>query len=231
MSYFRCIDKGKGPIKLFIGGLHGNEGKTTIDFLKSLKTNDFSNGRILIYNFDKTPYVSTLKEEYYSSAIGKKLIAIIKRYKPDFYTELHCYNLKNYKKLISNSRRTIEGVPPLIELRNHVLMSSVSPLIRMKYFDRNTVCKTLEIPCLDEQFLKSYPDNQNTTHVRDNNQINSTDFNMESSFKIYLDILKIIAKSNNRSEFENKMKDIYPEQVRLATEFAKDIFGEYFPPF
>ena len=30
MSYFRYIDNGEGPTKLFIGGLHGNEGVTSL---------------------------------------------------------------------------------------------------------------------------------------------------------------------------------------------------------
>ena len=37
MSYFRYIDNGEGPTKLFIGGLHGNEGKTSIKFIKRIK--------------------------------------------------------------------------------------------------------------------------------------------------------------------------------------------------
>ncbi len=33
MSYFRYVDNGEGPTKLFIGGVHGNEGKTSLNFL------------------------------------------------------------------------------------------------------------------------------------------------------------------------------------------------------
>lgn len=215
MSYFRCINKGKGPTKLFVGGIHGNEGKTTIHFLKSLIANDFSKGKIIIYNFDKTPYISTLKEEYYKSTIGKEIIAIIKKYKPDFYTELHCYNFKNYNKLISPKRKKEQGVPPLIELENHVLISSVSPLIRMEYFSKETICKTLELPCFNE--------NQ---HDNDGN-----DFNKELAVSTYFNILKLIAKSKNRKEFEKEMIAIYPKQVDLAIKYAKEIFGNYFPPF
>ena len=33
MSYFRYIDNGEGPTKLFIGGVHGDEGKDVLPFL------------------------------------------------------------------------------------------------------------------------------------------------------------------------------------------------------
>ena len=212
MSYYRFIDKKEGPTKLFVGGVHGNEGETSIDFFKSLSNSDFSNGKTFIYNFDNTKYISTLKKGYYDSKIGKYIINLIKKHKPDFYTELHCYNIKNYKNLISKNRREFQGVPPLIELENHVLISSVSPIIRTKYFEMETVCKTLEIPCFkknkySERLLKSSEDNT------------------------YLNILKIIAKSNNRKVFEEKMRTRYPKQVELAIKYSNEIFGKNFPPF
>lgn len=145
MSYYRFIDKGEGPTKLFVGGIHAHEGETTIDFFKSLPFSDFSEGKIFIYNFDNTPYISTLKKEYFDSNMGKYIINLIKKHKPDFYTELHCYNIKNHKKLTFKDRMESQGVPPLINLENNVLISSVSPLIRIKYFKMETVCKTLEI--------------------------------------------------------------------------------------
>lgn len=36
--------------------------------------------------------------------MGKYLINFIKKHKPNFYTELHYYNIKNYKKPISKDR-------------------------------------------------------------------------------------------------------------------------------
>ena len=86
MSYFRYIDKGEGPTKLFIGGVHGNEGVVTLDLVKRLTVDDFCDGQIYIYNFDRTPYISTLKEDFYKSEQGRKIISLIKYYKPDFYT-------------------------------------------------------------------------------------------------------------------------------------------------
>ena len=64
MSFFKYIDNGKGPTKLFLGGVHGNEGKTSIKFIKKLKQEDLSSGQFYFYNFDKTKYMSTIKKEY-----------------------------------------------------------------------------------------------------------------------------------------------------------------------
>ena len=50
MSYFRYVDNGEGPTKLFIGGVHGNEGKTSLKFIKRLNIDDFSKGQFYFYN-------------------------------------------------------------------------------------------------------------------------------------------------------------------------------------
>ena len=50
MSYYRHINNGEGPVKLIIGGIHGNEGQTTINLVKLLKKTDFGPGQIYIYN-------------------------------------------------------------------------------------------------------------------------------------------------------------------------------------
>ena len=230
MSFFKCINKGKGPIKLYVGGVHGNEGKTTIHMVKSLADNDFSNGKHMFYNFDETPYISTLNEEYYSSDIGKKIIDLIKKYKPDFYTELHCYNIQNYRKLVSPNRREIQGVPPLIELKNHVLISSVSPLIRKKYFQKETICKTLELPCFNENQLNNSKNSK--VNFDSNRYIDKTNnFNQDLANNTYLGVLKLIAKSKSRKDFEKEIVAIYPNQVKLAKKYAKEIFGKDYPPF
>ena len=183
MSYFKYIDNGKGPVKLFIGGVHGNEGVTSLKFIKRIKKSDLSSGQFYFYNFDKTQYISTIKKEYYKSETGLKILNLIKYFNPDFYTELHCYNLKNYEKLTSMERYAKTGVPPLIKLGNHVLVSSVSPLIRMTYFTTDTVCKTLEFPC----FEKLTPE-----------IIEEYNFDEKSAVKTYEDLLKLILKSPSR---------------------------------
>ena len=216
MSYFKYIDNGKGPTKLFLGGVHGNEGKTSINFIKSIKHEDLSCGQFYFYNFDKTEYISTIKMEYYESELGQKILNLIKYFEPDFYTELHCYNLKNYDKLTSMERYKKTGVPPLIPAGNHVLVSSVSPLIRMTYFSTDTVCKTLEFPCIEKLTSES---------------IEKFDFDEKLATQRYMDLLKLITKCETRMDFENAMMKKYKSQVYLAMDYAKKVFGEDFPPY
>lgn len=216
MSYFKYIDNGEGPVKLFLGGVHGNEGKTSIKFIKAIKEEDLSSGQFYFYNFDKTDYISTIKKEYYESDLGKRILKLIKYFEPDFYTELHCYNLKNYDKLTSMERYKKTGVPPLIPAGNHVLVSSVSPLIRMTYFSTDTVCKTLEFPCIE----KLNPQ-----------VIEELNFDKKLAVERYMDLLRLIAKSPSRNYFECEMMKRYRPQVDLAINYAKKVFGEDFPPY
>ena len=216
MSYFRYIDNGSGPTKLFIGGVHGNEGLTSLKFIKRINEEDLSPGQFYFYNFDKTPYVSTIKKEYYQTELGLKILDLIETLKPDFYTELHCYNLKNYEKLTSMERYKKTGIPPLIKLGNYILVSSVSPLIRMTYFSTETVCKTLEFPCIE----KLTPE-----------LIDEYDFNKDLAIETYEDLLKLILKSPSRNHFECQMLKDYAPQVDLAVKYAKKVFGEDFPPY
>ncbi|MBQ6099569.1 MAG: DUF2119 domain-containing protein [Methanobrevibacter sp.] len=216
MSYFRYIDNGEGPTKLFIGGVHGNEGATSLRFLERIKIEDLSPGQFYFYNFNKSEYISTIKKEYYESDIGKKILNLIEYFEPDFYTELHCYNLKNYEKLTSMERYKKTGVPPLIKLGNHVLVSSVSPLIRMTYFSTETVCKTLEFPC----FEKLTPE-----------IVEKYDFDEDLAIATYVKLLKLILKSPSREHFERQMLIDYAPQVDLAVKYAKKVFGEDFPPY
>ena len=198
MSYFKYIDNGNGPTKLFLGGVHGNEGKTSIKFIKSLKQEDLSCGQFYFYNFDKTDYISTIKKEYYESELGQKILNLIKYFEPDFYTELHCFDLSHYDKLTSMNRYKRTGVPPLIPAGNHVLVSSVSPLIRMNYFSTDTVCKTLEFPCIEKltpEIMKKY------------------DFDKDLAIKRYMDLLRLITKCETRMDFENAMMKKYKSQV------------------
>ncbi|MBE6500696.1 MAG: DUF2119 domain-containing protein [Methanobrevibacter thaueri] len=216
MSYFRYIDNGRGSTKLIIGGVHGNEGLTSIKFIKNISEDNLSPGQFYFYNFDKTPYISTIKKEYYQSELGLKILNLISELKPDFYTELHCYNLKNYEKLTSMERYLKTGIPPLIKLDNHVLVSSVSPLIRMTYFTTDTVCKTLEIPC----FEKLTPD-----------IISEYDFNMDLACSTYEKLFNLILKSPSREYFEKEMLIHYKKQVYIAMDYASKVFGEDFPPY
>ncbi len=199
MLYSKVIEKGNGPTRIIIGGVHGNEGLTTIDLIKHLKENDVIDGKLLIYNCPKSKYVSTLDPQYYHSHMGEKILNLIKTYKPEIYVELHCYKPASYLKLIDLDRKKRAGVPPLIELEHGVLISSVAPYLRTKFFKRHDVCITLEMPCKPT----------------------------EKSRQIYLEVMKAIAGSKNRSELEDKLRIKYPEQVKTAQRYAAEFFGEY----
>ena len=216
MSYFRYIDNGDGPTKLFIGGVHGNEGVTSLKFLKRINLEDLSPGQFYFYNFDRTEYISTIKKEYYESELGSRILDLIRYFEPDFYTELHCYDLRNYDRLTSMERYRKTGIPPLIKLGNHVLVSSVSPLIRMTYFSTDTVCKTLEFPCLEKltpEIAEKYYFNQN------------------QAVETYESLLKLILSSPSRQHFESEMMKKHKEQVMLAMKYAEKVFGKDFPPY
>jgi hypothetical protein len=199
MLFSRVIKKGVGPTRIFIGGVHGKEGLTTLNLIKHLKGDDVADGKLLLYNCPESKYISTLDPLYYHSAIGKKILRLIKNYKPEIYVELHCYKPESYLKLIDKNRKKRVGVPPLIELEHGVLISSVSPYLRTKFFQRNDVCITLEMPCRPT----------------------------EKSCNIYLEVMKAIAGSRNRSELEDKLNIKYPSQVKRAQRYAAEFFGEY----
>jgi len=199
MAYFKKIEKSDGPTRIFIGGVHGKEGLTTIELVKKLNNEDVVNGKLLLFNCPNSKYISTLDPRYYKTKMGKTIIDLINKYKPEIYVELHCYKPESYHKLINLNRKDEVGVPPLIELEKGVLISSVAPYLRTELFKRNDVCITLEMPCSPS----------------------------EESKAVYFEIMKEIAGSDNRKEFEEKLQVKYPVQVRRAKKYAAEFFGEY----
>ena len=88
--------KGNSGRKLFIGGLHGNEGKFTEivlkDFINLLKEDNYSGNIVVISKLvENSKYISTLSEKFYETDEGKALINIIENYNPNIYFELHAY--------------------------------------------------------------------------------------------------------------------------------------------
>lgn len=221
MSYFRYIDNGEGPTKLFIGGVHGDEGKDVLPLIKLLSNDDFSSGQIYIYNFDKTPYISTIHREFYQSEQGKKILDLIDYYKPDFYTELHSYNIKHFKKLTSLERLDSQGIPPLIDCGQYVLCSSVSPLIRRKHFTKENICQTLEFPSFRGEDLK----------LSEDELLEKYDYNYDLSVEEYMSFLRLITLSKNRDDFEKRVLKDYKKQADLALKYVKIIYGLDFPRY
>ena len=221
MSYFRYIDNGEGPTKLFIGGVHGDEGKDVLPLIKLLSDDDFSSGQIYIYNFDKTPYISTIHKEFYQSEQGRKILGLIDYYKPDFYTELHSYNIKHFKRLTSLERLDSQGIPPLIDCGQYVLCSSVSPLIRRKHFTKENICQTLEFPSFRGEDLK----------LSDEELFEKYDYNYDASVHEYMSFLRLITLSKNRDDFEKRVLKDYKKQADLALKYVKIIYGLDFPRY
>ena len=126
---------------------------------------------------------------------------------------------KTHKKLIDDSRFQSQGVPPLIDCGNFILVSSVSPLIRFKYFEKETVCKTIEIPSFNSKHfdLKKVEKNYG--------------FNKKLSIDKAMDLLYLVTKSNTRREYEKNISAKYPKQVNLAIKYVRELFGVSFSPY
>lgn len=202
MAFKKVINKGNGPTRLFIGGVHGKEGLTTIGALSQIYENDVKNGSLTMYNFDKSPYISTLDRHYYSSDRGREIVSIIRYLKPEMYVECHCYNSNSFEKLTDLNRKERTGVPPLIHLEKGVLIGSISPYIRTSLFDEWDVCITLEIPC---------------KHSKD-------------ALDVYLNVMKAVAGSKDKYELLDKLRADYPEQIEIAARYAVELYWNGYPP-
>lgn len=86
----------------------------------------------------------------------------------------------------------------------------------MTYFSTDTVCKTLEFPCVEKltpEIVEEY------------------NFNKEKAVKSYEDLLKLILRAPSRKYFEDEMIRLYKDQVDLAIRYAEKVFGKDFPPY
>lgn len=186
MGMFEVSGFGR-PVKLLVGGLHGNEGKTTAKVLQEMSGVKVEKGSVVLCDLSKkSKYVSTLNPVYYDTGEGKRLLSAIRRFKPEIYIELHSYNSRNYEKLTDPFRRLKAGVPPFIELKNGILLGSVSPNLRTQEFTRNDFCLSVEIPS-----------------------------NL-SDPSILIDLLIMTIKSGERCEILSNLRIEYPSKIRRA---------------
>ncbi|MBI5681369.1 MAG: DUF2119 domain-containing protein [Methanobacterium sp.] len=202
MVYKKVIDKGEKPKRLFIGGVHGHEGLTTIKALSQISDVDVKNGNLTIYNFDESHYISTLDRHYYNLDMGKKIVSIIRDLKPEMYVELHCYNSNSFERLTDTNRKEHTGVPPLIHLEKGVLIGSISPYIRTSLFDEWDVCITLEIPCKPSK----------------------------ESMDVYLNVMRAVATSKDKYELLDNLRVDYSDQVDTAAKYAVELYWDGYPP-
>ncbi len=131
------------PVRLFVGGLHGNEWIDTSGILEKLDPP--AAGSLAIMPVICTQkYVSTLEEHYYRT-LGKPIIQAVEELRPSIYIEFHSYSRQNQKLLTGADRIQKTGVPAYSQLDNDVLLGSVSPVIRRKYFPAEALCLSFEI--------------------------------------------------------------------------------------
>jgi hypothetical protein len=183
------------PIRLFVAGLHGEEWKDTTGILRTI-TAPKTGILALIPLVSSGKYVSTLKEEYYP-VTGKKIIEAIEELAPEIYVELHSYSRENLEKLAGKDRLERIGVPAFSLLKEGVLLGSVSPRVRKKYFPKEALCLSFEIQ---------------------KGNIESRKFTSQM-----LDILKEI---QTRDEFIEYLNDAFPVQAKKVIEDYRRFYGE-----
>jgi hypothetical protein len=186
---------GGRPIRLFVAGLHGDEWKDTTGILKNIKAPK-TGTLALIPVVSSGKYVSTLEADYYPET-GIKIIKAIEILKPEIYVELHSYSRENLEKLAGKDRLDRIGVPAYSVLKEGVLLGSVSPWIRKKYFPKEALCLSFEI---QKGNLKS---RKFTT--------------------LMLDVLK---ETQSRDEFIEYLKKEFPVQAKKAIDDYQRFYGE-----
>jgi len=203
VDFFKRIGVKEGTSRLFVGGVHGKEGLSTIHAIEAAKNINVHEGYLILCNMPPSPYLSTLNPLYYLSLAGSKLIDLVMKNQPSIYLELHCYRPENYPKLTREDRKEVFGVPSLVELENGVLIGSISPFARSVFFDLDDFPFTLEVPCNPPS----------------------------ESLQTCISFMEILAGSSNRLEIMEKLKKIYPEQVERLDTYFNDYFLNFHPAF
>lgn len=148
MRIYELRSPREGPTRLFLGGLHGKEGKAARPILTKLAAGGTpSNGKAIVVPAlcMGKKYLSTLQEHYYETEEGVKVLFLIQKYSPSIYVELHCYRRSAFSSLTSLERVSKAGVPPMVELEGKVLVGSVSPHLLSRF--RFELSLVVEIPC------------------------------------------------------------------------------------
>ncbi len=142
---FVVLGDGK-PVKMMVAGVHGREAATTESYLWHALEMDLDEGLLVLATITKgSKYISTLNPRYLKLKAGKKLVSLIKKFKPQIYLELHSYSASNYWRLVDPLRKIRKGVPPLIDIGDGVLIGAVSPYIR-RLFSLEDFCFVVETP-------------------------------------------------------------------------------------
>jgi hypothetical protein len=192
MSY-RILGEGK-PVRLFVAGLHGEEWRDTSDILENIEAPQKGTLAVIPLVNNGT-YISTLDDRYFSE-IGIPIIEAVEELKPEVYIEIHSYSAENLEALTGVNRLKSIGVPAFSRLDHDVLLGSVAPYIRRKYFPQDALCLTFEIQ-------KQNP------------------ISKEYARKI----INQMREFTSRDEFLTCMLERYPKQARKAIDDYKKFYG------
>jgi len=186
---------GGKPVRLFVAGLHGDEWKDTTEILRTIRPPEMGT-LALIPLVSSGKYVSTLDPDYYPGT-GKKILKAVEGLKPEIYIELHSYSGENFEKLAGKDRLDRIGVPAYSVLKEGVLLGSVSPWIRKKYFPEEALCLSFEI----------------------------RKKNLESR-KFAASILDVLKETQSKDAFISYMSKEFPVQAKKAIEDYRRFYGE-----
>ncbi len=183
------------PVRLFVAGLHGEEWKDTTEILEKIEPPG-TGTLALIPLVSREKYVSTLDPSYYPG-MGKPILEAVEKLEPEIYIELHSYAGENFEKLAGKDRIDRAGVPAYSVLKAGVLLGSVSPHIRRKYFPKEALCLSFEI---------------------EKGSLESRDFASR--------MVERIKEIGSRDEFIQCLQKEFPEQAKKAIEDYRRFYGE-----
>ncbi|MCP8322970.1 MAG: DUF2119 domain-containing protein [Candidatus Methylarchaceae archaeon HK02M2] len=196
-----------GITRLILGGMHGREHEVIKKVLVILKPNP-PEGRIIIVpnvNIFGGRYVSMINEDYIKSSAGKLYLSILERYKPDVVVELHVFNSKSYKNLVSSDRIYKKGVPNLVPYRSdlpiedQILHGGPPPFVKEKFKEHASYI-TLEI---HEKYGKK-------------------------AEKTLIFILNSVINSNSVIEIRKKLKERYQKSMSEAGRLLQNYVSKDF---
>ncbi|MBA5942261.1 MAG: DUF2119 family protein [Methanophagales archaeon] len=230
MEKYRLTHSGKRPTKLFVGGLHGDEGLYTAPILERLARDGLSvrggTGAGVSIDIDidtgtgesiivpslveerKYRYIGVLFDEYYRSEAGTKLLQLIREHKPSFYFELHSYGRQSYSQLTDSERLKKIGVPPFVDLDDGILIGSIAPILRRE-FAASDFCMTIELPK-----WKIVSENEG-----------------ECIKEKVLEVLRIGLTKADREEMMREFRIRYPAEVKMAEELFYRYYRNQLNPF
>jgi hypothetical protein len=186
------------PVRLFAGGLHGDEWETTTPLLEGL-TQPLTGTLLVMSKVSGNEYLSTLDRDYYTQ-YAPHLLEAIKEHCPGIYLELHSYSKDNFSILTGDGRFERHGVPAYIEIEAGVLMGSVSPHIRRDHFSPYDLCVSFEMP--------KRPSGQ--------------------TLEVIGRLLDLVKECRDRDAFVRYMMTHYPEQTSVAVRNYLRFYGDLY---